>query len=148
MVRAAPRPACRTCAAPGVRVRGALVYAARSLVHNERLNYAELLHAALRHQGSMPGALGALRDRGASPAEAAAAVSSVTGSSAVDARALVRDSGVWSGPRGAGAGAGSMRARLEPVGRHGRSGHGASTVLPYLVQPYVRPGRGGPDSRA
>ena len=42
-----------------------------------------------------------------------------------------------------------MRARLEPVGRHGRSGHGAATVLPYLVLPYVvRPGQGGNNPRA
>jgi hypothetical protein len=106
-----------------------------------RVTYVELLNATLHRRVALHAALGVLRDRGASPAEAAEAVGTVTGCSADDAALLVRECGAWSRPRGGGV---RGRARKDPVGHHGRSGHGAAAVLPFLVLPYVvRPGQGG-----
>ena len=84
---------------------------------------------------AMNAALELLRDSGASPGEAVDAVAAATGHDPAQATALVQQCGAWKVPR-----AGRAAARLAAsatrgsVGQHGRSGHGASTVLPHLVQ--------------
>ena len=148
MVSATSWRICRTPAAGTVRVHTLAVYGHSAVGHNRRVNYAELLQSTLRQRLPMHRALAVLRDSGASPAEAAQAVGTLTGYSADDALAVVRQSGAWNVPRGAAADAEAL-ARRDPVGRHGRSGHGAATVLPHLMLPYVvRPGRAGGGQRA
>lgn len=97
-----------------------------------RVTYRELLQATLDQGLPMDRALAFLRASGASPIEAAAAVQEATGTTHEEARALVARSQAWSAPR-----SGVWPKPPEPyaaVGRHGRSGHGAASVLPHLVR--------------
>lgn len=103
-------------------------------MHNEPVNYPDLLRNALAHRLTMARALEVLRGNGASPIEAIDAVVEVTGSSRDDARALVAASRAWSGPRSGIA----LGARFDEwygaIGQHGRSGQGAASVLPHLAR--------------
>ena len=109
------------------------------------MTYRELLQTSLDLGLPLEKALEFLRGCGASPVEAARAVQETTGASFDDARALVARTAAWSGPR-SGVQPASARPRdcYGAIGQHGRSGHGASSVLPHLVrqsQSHAGPGK-------
>jgi hypothetical protein len=110
------------------------------------VTYRELLQTSLDLGLPMEKALEFLRGSGASPAEAASALQETTGASFEEARALVARTRAWSGPRsGLQPAATRPRDGWGPIGQHGRSGHGAASVLPHLVrqaQSHARPGQG------
>ena len=99
------------------------------------MTYRELSQSSLDLGLPVEKALEFLRGSGASPVEAARAVQEATGASFEEARALVARTRAWSGPR-----SGVQPAPSRPrewygaIGQHGRSGHGAASVLPYLVR--------------
>ncbi len=99
------------------------------------MTYRELLQTSLDLGLPVERALEFLRGNGASPMEAARAVQEATGTSFDEARALVARSRAWSGPR-SGVQPASARPRewYGAIGQHGRSGHGAASVLPHLVR--------------
>lgn len=102
------------------------------------MSYGELLQSALGQGMTLARAMEMLRGSGASPLEAACALQDATGRGADEARAVVSESGAWSGPRpglSAAARAGEWNGA---IGQHGRSGHGASSVLPHLWRPAAR----------
>lgn len=103
--------------------------------HNEFVTYRELMQRSLDQGLPVEKALEFLRGSGASPMEAASAVQEATGASFEEARALVARTRAWSGPR-SGVTPASARPRewYGAIGQHGRSGHGASSVLPHLVR--------------
>ncbi|MBA2964967.1 MULTISPECIES: hypothetical protein [Ramlibacter] len=96
------------------------------------MSYDDLLRESLGHGCNLPKAMEFLRAAGASPAEAARSVAEVTGLGDELARQTVRDSRAWSGPRSGMQLAGERRSWYGAIGQHGRSGHGASSVLPHL----------------
>ncbi|MGZ5179009.1 MAG: hypothetical protein ACXWC6_12725 [Ramlibacter sp.] len=98
------------------------------------MTYPDLLQAALDQGTPLVRALETLRGTGASPAEAAAAVQQVTGCSRDEARQAVAQSRAWSGPRSGALPGAATRAWCGAIGQHGRSGHGASSVLPHLAR--------------
>ena len=106
------------------------------------MTYRELLQSSLDRGLPVEKALEFLRGSGASPMEAASAVQEATGASFEEARALVARTRAWSGPRsGVQPAAARPREWYGAIGQHGRSGHGAASVLPYLGrQPQPRPG--------
>ena len=109
------------------------------------MTYRDLLQTSLDLGLPVEKALEFLRGSGASPVEAARALQETTGASFEEARALVARTRAWSGPRSGVEPAGS-RARewYGASGQHGRSGHGAASVLPHLVrqaQAHVGPGK-------
>ena len=99
------------------------------------MTYRELLQTSLDLGLPVERALEFLRGSGASPMEAARAVEEATGASFEEARALVAGTRAWSGPR-SGVQPASARPRewYGAIGQHGRSGHGAASVLPHLVR--------------
>ena len=99
-----------------------------------RVTYLQLMRTALDDGMPLERALEILRGAGASPAEAAAAVQEATGLSAGEARAAVARSGAWSAPRSAAQPLIALPEDLGAIGHHGRSGHGAASVLPHLVR--------------
>jgi hypothetical protein len=108
-------------------------------MHNGRVSYLELLQATLHQGAALPRALESLRAAGASPMEAAAAVQQATGKSWDEARDAVAQSRAWVGPRSGALPAGATRNWYGAIGQHGRSGHGALSVLPHLWRPTPRP---------
>ena len=102
---------------------------------NDSVTYRELLQTSLELGLPVERALEFLRGNGASPVEAARAVQEATGASFDDARALVARTRAWSGPR-SGVQPASARPRewYGAIGQHGRSGHGAASVLPHLAR--------------
>lgn len=98
------------------------------------MTFPQLLRKTLDQGLPMQRAIEFLRGSGASPWEAAAAVREVTGATLDEARALVAGTRAWSGPRsGVQPGAGP-REWYGAIGQHGRSGHGAASVLPHLLR--------------
>jgi hypothetical protein len=99
------------------------------------VTYRELLQTSLDLGLPMEKALEFLRGSGASPVEAASALQATTGASFEEARDLVARTRAWSGPR-----SGVQPAAARPcdgwgaIGQHGRSGHGAASVLPHLLR--------------
>ena len=102
--------------------------------HNRRVTYRELLQDTLDQGMPVERALEFLRGSGASPVEAVAAVQEATGASAEEARALVARTRAWSGPRSGQQLPGRPREGDGGIGQHGRSGHGAASVLPHLTR--------------
>lgn len=100
--------------------------------HNGPMPYAELLRKTLDKGLAIERALEFLRGSGASPAEAAAAVAHVTGRSADESRELIARTRAWSAPRSGVNPVAPPRAWYGAIGQHGRSGHGAASVLPHL----------------
>jgi hypothetical protein len=98
------------------------------------VTYDDLLRKTLAHGLQLPLALEFLRGSGASPAEAARSVRNVTGVAEEAAGQAVRDSRAWSGPRSGMQLASERRNWYGAIGQHGRSGHGASSVLPHLAR--------------
>lgn len=110
------------------------------------MTYRELLQNSLELGLPVERALEFLRGSGASPMEAASALQETTGTSFEEARALVARTRAWSGPR-SGVQPASTRPRewYGAIGQHGRSGHGAASVLPHLVrqaQSHAGPAKG------
>lgn len=108
------------------------------------VTYLDVLRTALAQGLPLGKALALLRASGASPVEAALAVQHVTGQDQGAAREAVAQSGAWSQPRASGL---AQRERPSGIGQHGRSGHGASSVLPHLVRQSQAQGSGGPLGR-
>jgi hypothetical protein len=114
--------------------------------HNALVTYCELLQTTLARGMPVEKALEFLRGSGASPAEAAKAVQETTGASFEEARALVQRSRAWSGPRSGVQPAPRSREWYGAIGQHGRSGHGAASVLPHLTRQtlaHTGPGNSG-----
>jgi hypothetical protein len=103
-------------------------------MQNEPVTYADILRNALAQRLTMAKALAMLRCSGATPNDAIDAGTQVTGKSRDDARQMVSASRAWSGPRPGVA----LGAHIEDwpgaTGQHGRSGHGAASVLPHLAR--------------
>jgi hypothetical protein len=99
------------------------------------VTYRELLQTSLELGLPVERALEFLRGHGASPMEAARAVQEATGTPLEEARALVARTRAWSAPR-SGVQPASARPRdgYGAIGQHGRSGHGAASVLPHLMR--------------
>ena len=99
------------------------------------MTYRELLQTSLDLGLPVERALEFLRGNGASPMEAACAVQEATGTSFEEARAVVASTRAWSAPR-SGVQPASARTRewYGAIGQHGRSGHGAASVLPHLAR--------------
>lgn len=112
------------------------------LMHNGRVSYSDLLRTVLEQGVALPRAMEYLRGNGASPLEAATAVQEATGRSWVDAREVVAQSRAWSGPRSGAQPIPRPREWYGAIGQHGRSGHGAMSVLPHLWRPSPRQGNG------
>jgi hypothetical protein len=102
--------------------------------HNRLVTYSELLQASLDQGLPVEKALEFLRGSGASPAEAASAIQQTTGASYEEARAIVQRTRAWSGPRSGVQLPSKPREWYGAIGQHGRSGHGAASVLPHLVR--------------
>ena len=103
--------------------------------HNGRVTYRELLQSTLEQGMPVEKALEFLRGSGASPMEAASALQEATGASFEEARDLVARTRAWSGPRsGVQPVANRSREWYGAIGQHGRSGHGAASVLPHLAR--------------
>ena len=102
---------------------------------NGPVTYRELLQTSLDLGLPVERALEFLRGNGASPVEAARAVQEATGASFEEARAVVARTRAWSAPR-SGVQPASPRSRewYGAIGQHGRSGHGAASVLPHLAR--------------
>ncbi|TFZ06382.1 hypothetical protein EZ313_07005 [Ramlibacter henchirensis] len=96
------------------------------------MTYRELLQRTLDHGMPVEKALEFLRGSGASPVEAARALQETTGASFEEARALVARTRAWSGPRSGVQLPAKPREWYGAIGQHGRSGHGAASVLPHL----------------
>jgi len=107
-------------------------------MHNPRVSYQELLRSALDQGTSLSGAMEFLRSSGASPLEAAVAVQDTTGRSWTEARQVVAESRAWAGPRSGAQAVTKPREWDGAIGQHGRSGHGAMSVLPHLWRPVKR----------
>jgi hypothetical protein len=107
-----------------------------------RVSYSQLLQATVDQGLSLERGLEFLRGSGASPMEAALAVQEVAGVPLDEAHALVARTRAWSAPRSGVNPAAAPRAWYGAIGQHGRSGHGASSVLPHLLRqvPPQRPG--------
>lgn len=105
------------------------------LLHNGPVNYRELLQATLDKGLPLDKALEFLRGSGASPVEAAAAVQDVTGKPFEEARELVSRTRAWSAPRSGVTPGSAPRTWYGAIGQHGRSGHGAASVLAFLGRP-------------
>jgi hypothetical protein len=113
------------------------------------VNYQELLQTTLDQGLTLERALDFLRGSGASPIEAAQAVAAVRGIPLEEARVLVAQSRAWSAPRSGQQVQPVAREWFGAIGQHGRSGHGASSVLAHLVRtaPASRGGSGGSATR-
>ncbi|TFZ03742.1 hypothetical protein [Ramlibacter humi] len=98
------------------------------------MTYLQLLRQSLDQGLPVGKALEFLRGSGASPAEAAQAVQLAIGVDAARAREIVAESRAWKGPRSGVLPAPAHREWYGAIGQHGRSGHGASSVLPHLVR--------------
>ncbi|KQT14294.1 hypothetical protein [Ramlibacter sp. Leaf400] len=110
------------------------------------MTYGELLQRALGQGMAVERALEFLRGSGASPAEAARAIQETIGASVDEARDLVARTRAWSAPRSGVQLPGRPREGYGAIGQHGRSGHGAASVLPHLVrqaQSHAGSGKGG-----
>ncbi len=106
--------------------------------HNARVDYAAQLMIYLARGQDLQAALELLRNDGASPVEALAAIQQATGADEQQARQALERSAAWTRPRVA---SGPPEARQEThEGQHGRSGHGASSVLPHLLRQPPAPG--------
>jgi hypothetical protein len=101
-------------------------------VQNGRVTYRELLKSTLDQGMPVEQALEFLRGHGASPFEAAQAVEEATGVTPEEARAIVARTRAWAGPRSGAQPVQTPREWYGAIGQHGRSGHGASSVLPHL----------------
>ena len=110
------------------------------VMHNERVSYRDLLQTALEQGIPLPRAMEYLRGSGASPLEAASAVQEATGRTWAEAREVVAQSRAWAGPRSGVVPAAKPREWYGAIGQHGRSGHGALSVLPHLWRPAPRTG--------
>jgi hypothetical protein len=108
-------------------------------MHNASVSYPELLRSALDQGTSLSRAMEVLRSSGASPLEAASALQDATGRSWTEARQVVAESHAWDGPRSGAVPATRPREWYGAIGQHGRSGHGALSVLPHLWRPTPRP---------
>jgi hypothetical protein len=108
------------------------------LVQNGRVTYGDLLRSLLDQGVPLARAMEFLRGSGASPLEAASAVQQATGRSADEAHAAVTESRAWAGPRSGIQPAARTREWYGAIGQHGRSGHGAMSVLPHLWRPVPR----------
>lgn len=115
-------------------------WSAGLLMHNARVSYCDLLRTALEQGISLPRAMEYLRSSGASPLEAAGAVQEATGRSWIEAREVVAQSRAWAGPRSGAQPIARTREWYGAIGQHGRSGHGALSVLPHLWRPAPRAG--------
>jgi hypothetical protein len=104
------------------------------VVQNALVTYAQLLRNALAASQPIGKALEFLRSSGASPAEAAQAVQLAAGVDAARAREIVAESRAWKGPRSGVQPVPTQREWYGAIGQHGRSGQGASSVLPHLVR--------------
>ena len=112
-------------------------------MQNGAVDYPQMLRTSLAQGVPLERGLEFLRAAGASPMEAALAVRDVTGAPLEQAREVVAQSRAWSGPRSGAQPHATPRAWYGAIGQHGRSGHGAASVLPHLV----RQGAGGAPAR-
>lgn len=112
------------------------------LMHNGRVSYCKLLRTVLEQGVTLPRAMEYLRGNGASPLEAATAVQEATGRSWIESREVVAESRAWAGPRSGAQPVARPRDWYGAIGQHGRSGHGAVSVLPHLWRPAPRQGNG------
>ena len=103
-------------------------------VHNGSVDYPQMLRTAIAQGVPLERGLEFLRAGGASPVEAALAVQAVTGDALEQAREAVARSRAWSGPRSGAQPHAAPREWYGAIGQHGRSGHGAASVLPHLVR--------------
>lgn len=108
-------------------------------MHNRRVSYCDLLRSALEQGVTLPRAMEYLRGSGASPLEAASAVQEATGRTWIESREVVEQSRAWAGPRSGAQPVARPREWYGAIGQHGRSGHGAMSVLPHLWRPAPRP---------
>jgi hypothetical protein len=99
-----------------------------------RVTYQDLLRSSMAQGFPLDKALEFLRGSGASPLEAAYAVQGVTGLSWHAARDLVARTRAWSAPRSGVQPGATRREWYGAIGQHGRSGHGAASVLPHLLR--------------
>jgi hypothetical protein len=101
------------------------------------VDYTALLKNYLAEGLDLQAALELLRNDGASPVEAVAAIRDAAGMDQFRAQQAFELSPAWSRPRSAAAS--RARGPAAEQGQHGRSGHGASSVLPHLLrQPPAR----------
>ena len=107
-------------------------------MHNLLVSYQDLLQSALDQGTSLSRAMEFLRSSGASPLEAAKAVQDATGRSWTESRKVVAESRAWAGPRSGALPVTKSREWYGAIGQHGRSGHGALSVLPHLWRPVPR----------
>jgi len=101
--------------------------------HNAQVDYAALLKKYLAQGLDLQAALERLRNEGASPLEAIAAIAHATGVEHEEARGAFALSRAWDRPRVADADRAPATSSGDE-GQHGRSGHGASSVLPHLLR--------------
>ncbi|WP_427913693.1 hypothetical protein ACPWT1_01610 [Ramlibacter sp. MMS24-I3-19] len=106
------------------------------------MSYSDLLRTALEEGATLPRAMEYLRGTGASPLEAASAVQEATGRTWMEAREVVAQSRAWAGPRSGALPVTKPRDWYGAIGQHGRSGHGAMSVLPHLWRPAPRTASG------
>jgi hypothetical protein len=104
-----------------------------NLRHNGWVDYADHLKSYLERGLSLQAALELLRNDGASPVEAVAAIRAATGVDQAHAQQAFQQSPAWGRPRVPSAGRPSG-AQAQEAGQHGRSGHGSSSVLPHLLR--------------
>lgn len=103
------------------------------LRHNRPVDYAAHLKAYLGRGLDLQAALELLRNDGASPIEAVVAIRDATGVDEAQAEQAFQSSPAWGRPRVQETSR-SPDADTPEAGRHGRSGHGASSVLPHLLR--------------
>jgi hypothetical protein len=110
-------------------------------MHNGCVTYRDLLRSALDQGTPLARAVEFLRSSGASPLEAATAVQEATGRSWEESRNVVAESRAWAGPRSGVQPVAKAPEWYGDIGQHGRSGHGAMSVLPHLWRPVPRSAR-------
>lgn len=103
-------------------------------MHNGFMGFRELLQSTLAQGVPLGRGLEFLRASGASPMEAAMALHEATGRPLDEARQLVADTRAWSAPRSGVTPGARPREWFGAIGQNGRSGHGASSVLPHLAR--------------
>lgn len=97
------------------------------------VDYAAHLKSYLERGLNLQAALELLRNDGASPIEAVAAIRAATGVDEAQAQQAFQQSPAWGRPRVQSTG-GASEAGVQETGQHGRSGHGSSSVLPHLLR--------------
>lgn len=96
------------------------------------MDYAALLKNYLAQGTALQAALELLRNDGASPIEAVDAIMQAAQVPEAQAKELFGQSRAWQRPRVSNTE--PTPAEQEAAAHHGRSGHGASSVLPHLLR--------------